>query len=178
MNKIFKYSASINKQNNTSGEIAERLPHIFAQELHAVVARDIRVHSSTISFHGGASRTAPKRHRSVTNWNLLTPISRGAIHVGATYSQLRVNFWLGFPKWVLFATILFIVGIVILLTTVFLSYGEPFLDIFFAVSLVVVAASIWLGILPFTISIIRFHLFVRTCIRKVEKEIEENTYLA
>ena len=177
MNDIFKYSASIKRQNNSTEELAKRLPHIFAQELHVVVARDIRVLPSIITFHGGASRSATKRHRRVTNWNLLSPISHGAIHIRANYPQLRVNFWLGFPKWVLFATIIFIVSIAILLTVVFFSYGEPFADILSAVLLVIVVFSVWIGIFPLTISIIRFHWFVRMCIRKAEREIEETPYL-
>ncbi|NHZ71567.1 MAG: hypothetical protein GWP17_00560 [Aquificales bacterium] len=171
MNDLVKYSASVKRRSNHTDELVKKLLFIFEQELYAVVARDVKVTSSLVTFHGGASRTAPKRHRRVTNWNLLSPITRGAVRVEGIYPQVAVSFWLGFPKWVFVAAILFIVGMVILLTTVFLTYGEPLLDVLFAVLLIVVAAFVWIGIMPLTISIIRFHWFVRKCIRKAEREI-------
>ena len=172
MSDIVKYSALVRRQSNRIDELVKRLPLVFERELHAVVARDVKVKSSTISFHGGASRTAPKRRHLVTNWNLLSPIMRGEIHIENRYPQLHISFWIGFSKWVFLTMILFILGIAILLASVMLINGEPLTEVLFSVLLLAIAVFFWIGILPWTLVIIRFHWFVRRCINRAEGEIE------
>ncbi len=172
---IVKYHAIVKRQTNRTDELTKKLLLVFEKNLYAAVARDIKIISSTISFHGGASRTAPKRRHLVTNWNLLSPIMRGEIHIENSYPQLHVSFWIGFSKWIFLTTILFILGIAILLVSVMLVNGESLTSILFAVLLLLIAAFFWIGILPWTLVIFRFHWFVRRCINKVESEIESAT---
>lgn len=151
------------------------LPLIFERELHAVVAREVKVTPTIVTFHGGASREAQKRHRWVTNWNLLTPIARGAVKFEATYPQVFVTFWLGFPKAIFSVVMLFITGMAVFLTAILLTYSEPLIEVLFAVLFLATIAFIWLGVLPLGIAVARFHWFVRKCIRKAERETEKAT---
>lgn len=175
MNDIVKYSACVKRQYNHIDDLMKMLPRIFERELHTVVAREVKVTSTIVTFQGGASREAQKRHRWVINWNLLTPIARGAVKFEAIYPQVYVCFWLGFPRVMLSVFMLFIMGMAVFLTAIFLMYGEPILEVLFAVLFLATIAFIWLGVLPLGISIARFHWFVRKCIREAEREVEKVT---
>jgi hypothetical protein len=170
---IFKYKASLTIQHNRSDEIAKRLPLVFQQRLHDVVARDIEVKSSLVTFHGGASRTATTRHRLVTNWNLLSGISRGTIQVENNYSNFTVSFWVGFPKSTLLLFALLIVGMSMVAAVVIFLQGESLLEILLgAVLPIMVLGCFALGI-GLTTSILRFHWFVRNCINQTKREVEK-----
>lgn len=175
MNDIVKYSACVKMQHNQTNELMKTLPRVFERELRADVAREVKATPTIVSFHGGASREAQKRHRWVTTWNLLTPITRGAVKFEATHPQICVSFWLGFPRVIFYVVMPIIIGMAVFLTAIFLIYGEPLTEVLPAVLFLATVAFIWLGILPLGISIVRFHWFVRMYIRKAEREIEKAT---
>ena len=173
MSDIFKYKASLTIQHNRSDEIAKRLPLIFKQRLHDVVARDIEVKSSLVTFHGGASRTATKRHRLVTNWNLLTAVSRGAIEIKNNFTNFNVSFWLGFPKSILLLLVLFFAGMGVFVAITILLSGESFAEAVlggllpgFVIGFLVIGVNL-------AIAILRFHLFVKNCIDQATSEVEK-----
>jgi hypothetical protein len=63
MRDIFKYSATVLRQNNLSTELATLLPKIIGTKLEKIAARQVMVNGSIVSFHGRASRSVPKPKR-------------------------------------------------------------------------------------------------------------------
>ena len=172
MSDIFKYKASLTIQHNRSDEIAKRLPAIFKQRLHDVVARDIEVKSSLVTFHGGASRTATKRDRLVTNWNLLHGVSRGAIQIKNSYPTLTIVLWLGYAKvgWIyLLPFIGFIAAIGI---SLFLA-GEPLLNILLGLLMPIIGLFFISDRIGRTLASVRFHWFMKSCVNQATREVEK-----
>ena len=172
MSDIFKYKASLTIQHSRSNEIAPKLPHVFQQRLHRIVARDIRVTSSVITFHGGKSRTATGRYQLFTNWNLLSFISRGAIQIENDYTNFVVSFWIGFPKWAFYIP-LFLVAVAIIILIVFQILSPQDGDTIFLLMLSIFGAFSTLGTYPL-LTILRFHWFVRSCINQTIREVEKH----
>lgn len=132
MNDIVKYMACIKRRHDHPDALVKVLPRIFERELQAVVARELKLAPTIVTFYGGASREGDKRHRWVTNWNLLTPIARGAVRFEAVASELWVTFWLGFPRTIFFALLLLVISLAALLGAVFLVSGKPLAEVLFA----------------------------------------------
>ncbi|MCB8944393.1 MAG: hypothetical protein H6658_11655 [Ardenticatenaceae bacterium] len=169
---IFKYKASQKMQHNRSDEIAKRLPIVFQQRLHDVVARDIEVKSSIVTFYGGASRTATKRHRLVTNWNLLSGVSRGAIQIRNNHTNFTVSFWLGLPKVSFLYSFLFLMGLSLFPAITIYLYGESLLEIILGIVMPIIIIGFLMMGVNFTIVIVRFHLFVWSCVNRAKREVE------
>lgn len=174
MTDIIVYHASVRKWSRYSNEFVTYLPYVIEQRLHAVPARDIRVMPSIITFHGRLSRTVPRDGRVVTTWNLLSIVSRGAIRIEEDYPEVTVRFWLGFPKRTLAILVFMIMGMLLFLSAGMVSSGEPLTDIVLTVVLMGMMALLWLGVLPHAITIIRFHWFLRSCLRRAEREVKRS----
>ena len=171
MSDIIRYQATVIKRTNVAPELAKELPSVLEHQLATVAARDVTVTPTVVSFHGRISRTATVRRRLVTNWNLLSIISRGAILIESDYPTVSITFWLGFPKLLLAVLALLIMGAMLFLATTVLVDGASLADTIFAVLFWGTAGFVWVGIVPIAITVVRFHWFVRTCIRKAEKAL-------
>jgi hypothetical protein len=173
MKQILKFSARIVLKDNRASEIAQKFPSIIEDKLRAVIARDLKVNNRLISFHGGQSRSAPKRSRLVTNWNLLSPISRGAIQIEENYSQVIETYWTNFPNSALVFTFLGFLIMSLFIAIPFFNQGESIFNIF------IMAGSLFVLILALSclgigITLLRFFIFVKLCIYRAKKEIHKS----
>lgn len=177
MKDVFKYSATVLRQNNRSTDLAALLPKIIGTKLENIAARQVRVNGSIVSFHGRASRSAPKPKRFVTNWNLLAVIDRGAVQVKNNFPNVSVSYWLGFPKsyFYQFAKWLAIMGVVAEIFY-FIVQSSITLSLLLALGIVLGGFMFFLFAfaLNFIITITRFNLFIKYCIYVAEKQIEHN----
>ncbi len=172
MNDIVKYSATIQREFQFTAVLASKLPPVIAKELNAVVARDVHATRSIVTFHGGQSRAASPRIRFATKLNLVSPFSRGAIQVEENGMHVNLHYSLGFPKWVFWMLgILLLLIILVMGISLFYTTGEPILNVVGATLGITALFSAVFGI-SFGLSILRFHLFLRKCLRKAEQEVE------
>ncbi|MCP4418159.1 MAG: hypothetical protein GY805_16175 [Chloroflexi bacterium] len=177
MKDVLNYSATVLRQNNHSLELASLLPLIIGCKLENVAARKVTINGSIVSFHGRASRLAPRRKRFVTNWNLLHMIVRGAIQVKNNFPEVSVSYWLGFPKSLFYQ---FAIWLTIMGTTAGIFYffvqSSVGVSLLLALSIVIGGFLLFLFVftLSFIITIIRFNLFIKHCINAAEKQVKRN----
>lgn len=174
MSDIFKYSATISQQNNHSAELAALLPQMIGEKLERVAARGVTIHDSIVSFHGRASRSAPRTKRFITNWNLLQMIDRGSVKTQNNFPEVTVSYWLGFPK-----TLFYQISVWLVVLGVATGIFYFIVQASIALSLLLAAGIVFGGFLffvfaftmGFVMTVARFNLLIRQCINSAEKKL-------
>ena len=147
---------------------------MLGEKLERVAARGITIHDSIVSFHGRASRSAPRSKRIVTNWNLLALVDRGSVKIENNFPGVAVSYQLGFPK-------SFFSQISVWLVILGIATGIFYFIVQFSIVLsLLIGAGVILGgfmffmvafAFGFIMTIARFNLFIRQCINSAEKKL-------
>ncbi len=176
MGDIFRYSAIVSLKSNRSPELKVVLQEVMKTKLESIAAHRVAINGSVVSFHGRASRLPSKDKRFVTNWNLLHMVARGAIQVKNNFPDITVSYWLGFPKAIFYQIVVWtaimgmLVGILYFIvqpsaiSSLLVAFGVMF--VFLLLSLIVLPLS-------FALTIARFNLFIRYCMRAAEKQLQQ-----
>ncbi len=166
MSNLFKYHSTIEQTANPPSKLAEQLPDVIAKELHQIYARDVAVTPSSVSFLEGASQNPHKRWIKLSYRGILLPFSQGEVEINHKDDKLLIDYWLGLPKWFVYAITAAFLPVSSIVIWQVLRAGQPSLGDLLIV-IIVLAGFLLLTVLsPLAMSLIRFRWFLNQCIQK------------
>jgi len=124
-----------------------------AAELEIIKAKDVLVRDNRVAFSGSMLR-------SVSNWNMLVPVTRGHIKVNVTGDSVKVIYNLNFKHFLVTISALILIG------CSFIAFLDSTVPIGTRIGLFI-PALLWASAFNYLLTVIRFPALIKRVLKSV-----------